>query len=131
MFRFFLGNFFLFSLFFTAGCSDDKSKLFTQLNHSRTGIDFKNTIFEDGALNILNYTYFYNGAGVACGDINNDGLTDILFTGNMVKNRLYLNKGDFKFEDITEKSGIADKEGWCTGATMVDINSDGKLDIYI
>jgi hypothetical protein len=121
--------FFLTSLFFS--CSDNTSHLFTLLDEGRTGINFKNTIFEGEALNVLNYTYFYNGGGVAIGDINNDGLPDILFTGNMVRNRLFLNKGDFKFEDITEKSGIADKQGWCTGATMVDINGDGKLDIYI
>lgn len=121
--------FFLTCLFFS--CSDNTSHLFTLLDEGRTGINFKNTIFEGEALNVLNYTYFYNGGGVAIGDINNDGLPDILFTGNMVRNRLFLNKGDFKFEDITEKSGIADKQGWCTGATMVDINGDGKLDIYI
>ncbi len=112
-------------------CGDDKSKLFTKLDYERTGIDFKNQLFEDDAFNVLNYIYFYNGGGVAIGDINNDGLPDILFTGNMVKNRLFLNKGNFKFEDITAKSGIADQQGWCTGATMVDINGDGKLDIYI
>ena len=113
------------------GCRNNISHLFTILDEGRTGINFKNTIFEDGPLNVLNYAYFYNGGGVAVGDINNDGLPDLLFTGNMVRNRLFLNKGNFKFEDITKKSGIADKQGWCTGATMVDINGDGKLDIYI
>jgi len=115
-----------------AGCKHEgKTTLFTQLDHEETGIEFQNTLFPDDNFNILKYSYFYNGGGVAIGDINNDGLPDILFTGNMVKNRLYLNKGNFKFENITEKAGIADKQGWCTGATMVDINGDGKLDIYI
>lgn len=111
--------------------SDDASTLFTNLDKSSTGINFQNTFFEDGPLNVANYIYFYNGGGVAVGDINNDGLQDILFTGNMVKNRLFLNKGNFKFEDITAKSGVAEKQGWCTGATMTDINNDGKMDIYI
>src|SRR6185295_18826690 len=113
------------------GCRDDVSHLFTKLDEDRTGIHFRYTLFESKDFNVLNYSYFYNGAGVAIGDINNDGLQDILFTGNMVKNRLYLNKGNFKFEDITVRSGVADKQGWCTGATMADINDDGKLDIYI
>lgn len=101
------------------------------MDENETGINFQNTLFEDGPLNVSNYIYFYNGGGVAIGDINNDGLQDILFTGNMVHNRLFLNKGNFKFEDITDKSGVAKMQGWCTGATMVDINNDGKLDIYI
>ena len=116
----------------SASCStEDETKLFTLLDPGSTGIEFKNELFEGENLNVMNYGYFYNGGGVAVGDINNDGLQDILFTGNMVKNRLYLNKGNWKFENITDKSGIAEKQGWCTGATMVDINQDGKLDIYI
>lgn len=97
-----------------------------------TGINFINSLKEDiPNFNILTYPYFYNGAGVAVGDFNNDGLPDICFTGNMVKNRLYINKGNFKFEDVSAKSGIADKGGWCTGVTIVDINNDGWQDIYI
>jgi hypothetical protein len=112
-------------------CKNSESYLFTRLDKEQTGIKFQNTLFEDGPLNVANYIYFYNGAGVAIGDINNDGLQDILFTGNMVRNRLYLNKGNFLFEDISPKAGIAEKQGWCTGATMADVNGDGKLDIYI
>jgi len=113
------------------GCKDDTSHLFTLLSSHRTGIDFENTLTENDTQNLLNYVYFYNGGGVAIGDINGDGLPDILLTGNMVPTRLYLNKGNFKFEDITEKSGLSKITGWCTGATMADVNGDGKLDIYI
>ena len=119
-----------FQVFALQSCSD-KTRQFTELPPSSTGINFENILYEDANLNIVNYFYFYNGGGVSVGDINNDGLPDILFTGNMVKNRLYLNKGNFKFEDITDKSGIAEKQGWCTGASMADINNDGLLDIYI
>ncbi len=106
--------------------------LFSELSEDETGVTFRNLLKEDYPdLNIIFYPYFYNGAGVAVGDLNNDGLQDIFFTGNMVKNRLFANRGDFKFEDVTPASHLADKEGWCTGATMVDINEDGWLDIYI
>jgi hypothetical protein len=119
------------SVIFNSCKSDNTTQLFTSLDKNRTGINFQNTFFDDGPLNVANYIYFYNGGGVAIGDINNDGLPDILFTGNMVRNRLFLNKGNFKFEDITPRSGVAEKQGWCTGATMVDINNDGLTDIYI
>ncbi|MBX3254332.1 MAG: VCBS repeat-containing protein [Chitinophagaceae bacterium] len=105
--------------------------MFSRLDKNETGIDFRNLLVEDESLNISRYAYFYNGGGVAVGDINNDGLQDILFTGNMVKNRLYINKGNFEFENITDKSRIAEKQGWCTGAVMTDINGDGYTDIYI
>ena len=119
-------------LIFTITACQSDDKLFTNLSKSKTGIEFRNILQESEELNVLNYTYFYNGGGVAVGDINNDGFTDVLFTGNMVKNRLFLNKGSsIEFEDITATSGVAEAQGWCTGATMVDINQDGWLDIYI
>jgi len=129
--RFSLPLFFIGLLYTIAGCNPSDDKLFTKVSSSRSNINFKNLLVEDEEFNVLNYPYFYNGGGVAVGDINNDGLTDIFFTGNMVKNKLYLNKGNFEFEDITEKSTVADKQGWCTGATMADVNADGWLDIYI
>jgi hypothetical protein len=122
----------LFTILILVGCKQNKSTLFTKIPEEYTGINFKNSLKENiPDFNILTYPYFYNGAGVSVGDFNNDGLPDICFTGNMVKNRLYINKGNFKFEDITAKAGIADKGGWCTGITIVDINNDGWQDIYI
>jgi enediyne biosynthesis protein E4 len=121
---------FLTSILLITSCKSD-DKLFTSLSKNQTGLDFRNILEESEDLNVLNYTYFYNGGGVAVGDVNNDGLTDVLFTGNMVKNRLFINKGEMNFEDITQTSGVAEQQGWCTGATMVDINQDGWLDIYI
>ena len=110
-------------------CNDTQKTLFTKLDSSDTGIEFINENHETEKSNILAYEYFYNGGGVALGDINNDGLTDIYFTSNIFSNKLYLNKGDFQFEDITEKSGAACEVGWKTGVNMVDINKDGLLDI--
>jgi enediyne biosynthesis protein E4 len=98
---------------------------------SSTGIFFNNTVQDTKELNIFNFRNFYNGAGVAIGDVNNDGLPDIFFTANQGDNKLYLNKGNFKFEDITETAGIKSEGKWYTGVTMTDINGDGWLDIYV
>ena len=106
-------------------------KLFDHLPASTTGITFKNVLDETPASNVLTYEYFYNGGGVAVGDINNDGLEDIYFSANMKSNILYLNQGNLKFKDITSSAGVSSEAGWKTGVTMVDINSDGLLDIYV
>ena len=113
-------------------CSKKESgeKIFTVLDHSDTGIDFSNNLTENDSLNYFTYTYIYMGGGVATGDINNDGLVDIFFTGNQVSNKLYLNKGNLKFEDITKKAGVGGDSRWYTGVTMADVNGDGFLDIY-
>jgi len=107
-------------------------KLFESLPSSKTHIDFTNNPEENDSLSILRYIYFYNGGGVSIGDINNDGLPDIYFTSNSKgRNKLYLNKGHFEFEDITEKAGVAGTSDWCSGVTMADVNGDGFLDIYV
>ena len=98
---------------------------------SVTGINFKNPLKETEQFNVLNYGYLYNGGGVAIGDINNDGLSDIYFTGNMVGSRLYLNQGDFKFKEIAEQAGVFAAGLWNTGTTMADVDGDGLLDIYV
>src|SRR5213592_3650927 len=115
-----------------AGCSHEQQhpSLFQQLPPGRTGVTFTNTITTNDSVNVQTDPYVYNGAGVAVGDIDNDGLPDLFFTGNMVSSRLYLNKGDMRFEDITERAGVKTNR-WATGATMVDINNDGYLDIYV
>lgn len=109
----------------------EPEKLFSLLPSEKTGIDFVNTVINQKNFNIFKYRNFYNGGGVAIGDINNDGLPDIYLTGNMVPNKLYLNKGGFKFEDITESAGVTGDKPWSTGVTIVDVNNDGLLDIYV
>ena len=98
---------------------------------SVTGIDFRNPLQETEQFNVLNYGYLYNGGGVAIGDINDDGFSDIYFTGNMVGSRLYLNQGNFKFKEIAEQAGVFASGLWNTGTTMADVNGDGFMDIYV
>jgi enediyne biosynthesis protein E4 len=118
-------------LFVLAGCYKPHQHLFTKVNASYSRVDFINAIQDSKELNVLDYMYFYDGGGVSVGDINNDGLPDIYFTANKAPNKLYLNKGNFKFEDITQKAGVAGHSSWNTGTVMVDINGDGLLDIYV
>ncbi|MFI5140336.1 MAG: FG-GAP repeat domain-containing protein, partial [Sphingobacteriales bacterium] len=125
----------VFLLLVLSGChkkEEAKEKtLFELLGSDITHIDFVNQLSYNNDFNIFTYRNFYNGGGVAIGDINNDGLPDIFLVGNMVPSRLYLNKGNFQFEDITEKSGINKLGKWSTGVTMADVNGDGLLDIYV
>jgi hypothetical protein len=115
------------------GCNPFKSEkqLFQSLDSTQTGVSFVNHVLPNEKLNILDYLYFYNGGGVSAGDINNDGLMDLYFVSNQGKNKLYLNKGNFKFEDITAKAGVEGFADWQTGSTMADVNGDGLLDIYV
>jgi len=117
-------------LVLTAACRQG-GDLFEQPGPEQTGVTFTNTVDETDALNILDYLYFYNGGGVAVGDIDKDGLPDIFFSGNQVKNKLYRNLGNMKFEDISAKAGIEGESSWNTGAVMGDVNADGLLDIYV
>jgi enediyne biosynthesis protein E4 len=114
------------------GCSSDNSPgtLFTDIT-SQSGLNFHNSLTFTERLNPYTYRNFFNGAGVAIGDINNDGLLDIYLAGNQVENKLYLNKGNLTFEDITGKAGVACKGAWSTGVTFADINGDGLVDLYV
>src|SRR3954471_22948976 len=122
-------HFFAVAIFLSCNHS---STVFVSLSSSKTNIHFANNLEKRKAFGILYYLYYYNGGGVATGDINNDGLPDIYFTANSKgHNKLYLNKGNFEFEDITEKAGVAGTADWCSGVTMADVNGDGLLDIYV
>jgi enediyne biosynthesis protein E4 len=121
---------FLITILIFVQCTQSK-KQFTELSSEDTGLNFRNDIVETQHTNIMTYEYTYNGAGVAAGDINNDGLTDLYFSGNSVPNKLFVNKGDWRFEDITGNSKTEGRKDWKTGVTMADVNGDGWLDIYV
>lgn len=107
------------------------SSRFERLPAERTGVEFRNDLPEQPDINILNYLYYYNGGGVAVGDVDGNGYADLYFSANLGPNRLYLNHGDFRFEDVTEAAGVAGGAGWTSGVTMADVNGDGLLDIYV
>lgn len=122
----------LFFIGLVVSCTkNSEQKLFTNLSPDHTGIDFANNVNYDEEFNVYTFRNFYNGGGVGIGDVNNDGLPDIYFCGNMVGNKLYLNKGNFNFEDITEKAGVSSSTSWSTGVSMADVNGDGWVDIYV
>lgn len=108
-----------------------KSVLFNEVDPNKSGLQFTNQITENESLNVLNYEYIYNGGGLGIGDFNNDSLPDIYFTGNQTPNKLFLNKGNLQFEDITEKAGVNGNGKWSKGASIIDINNDGLSDIYV
>src|SRR5215831_19288521 len=126
----FLLAFLLFSL---SNCKthDKKNAMFEVLKDDQTGLHFVNKLKPSQQFNMFDYMYFYNGAGIGAGDFNNDGLIDLFFASNQEENRLYVNKGNLKFEDVTSAAQIPHDSGWSTGVSDVDINSDGLLDIYV
>jgi hypothetical protein len=121
----------VFVLFVLLGCEDRSKFHFKKITSSHSGIEFNNEIKETDSINIMDFSNVYNGGGVGVADFNNDGLQDIYFTGNVVENKLYLNKGDLKFKDITKESGTEGESKWCRGVAIVDINNDYKPDIYV
>ncbi|MFV8375714.1 VCBS repeat-containing protein [Flavobacterium sp. LB1P71] len=123
--------FLLFIVSFSSCSKFNDNTLFSKQESDNTGIKFVNKVVNGPKMNLFKYRNFYNGGGVAIGDINNDGLPDVYFTSNQGSNKLYLNKGDFKFQDISKSAGIEGTKSWSTGVVMVDINADGLLDIYV
>ena len=123
----------LFGLLWLASCASERESdsLFALLSSRQTGVDFRNTVRASEAFHVLKYGYFYNGGGVAAGDVNKDGLPDLYFTGNLVASHLYINRGDFRFTEAAEAAGVAAAGLWNTGVTMADVNGDGWLDIYV
>lgn len=118
-------------LFITCTSKKKSTPLFEVMHDAVTGLHFTNTLKQTPVLNMLKYMYFYNGAGVGAGDFNNDGLIDLFFASSQQRNRLYLNEGKLKFRDVTDLTGIPDDSSWSTGVSVVDINNDGLLDIYV
>ena len=130
-------KFVIVALVFFSGCKEQKeinvkraAIFFDEVPSELSGIDFSNNLFHSDDLNIMEYLYYYNGGGVAIGDINNDGLDDIYLSANQKSDRLYLNLGNLKFKDITEEAGIKMDSTWSSGVTMEDVNNDGFLDVY-
>src|SRR5436305_8106951 len=111
--------------------STDGTVLFRALEASRTGLNFSNKLTPTQEFNVFKYMYYYNGGGVGAADFNNDGKIDVFFAANQVSNKLYLNTGDLHFKDVTAEAGIPHDSAWSTGVSVVDINNDGLMDIYV
>src|SRR6476469_1931301 len=110
---------------------NNRHTLFRKLDSSHTGIEFNNTIIENDSINPIDLTNIYNGGGIGVGDFNNDRLQDLYFTGNLVPNKLYLNKGNLEFKDVTNEAAVEGEGKWCRGVAVVDINNHGWLDVYV
>ncbi len=128
-----IGFFLVLSMLLACGGPSSKAveELFELRDNQAIGIEFSNDLTYSNDFNVYKYRNFYNGGGVAIGDINNDGLSDVFMTANQGANRLFLNKGDWQFEDITETAGVGGERAWSTGVTMADVNADGLLNIYV
>ncbi|HZF65345.1 MAG TPA: VCBS repeat-containing protein, partial [Chitinophagaceae bacterium] len=122
---------FIAALIYSCGTKKDEPALFRVLQHERTGLNFVNRLNPTPQFNMFKYMYFYNGAGVGAGDLNNDGKIDLFFASNQGENKLFLNKGNLLFSDVSRQANIPQDNGWSTGVSIVDINNDGLLDIYI